>query len=145
MSSNSSVFCVSERIDESYYGNNHQPTASNKILVVEDNLLNQKVIRIFLEDMGYQVAIAASGEEALKMFSDQYAVVLMDIGLPDMDGCEICEKMRQLEGGKKVPIIALTASGDYFKEKCLAVGMDSYLTKPIMVDELKQLLSEFIA
>lgn len=115
-----------------------------KILVVEDNLLNQKVARIFLEDMGYAVDIAENGQKAIAMFNTTYAAILMDIGLPDMDGCDVCVAIRKLDHGKDIPIIALTASGEYFKERCLDVGMDSYLTKPIMIEDLKKQLTIYV-
>lgn len=125
------------------YSVKNMPTKP-KILVVEDNLLNQKVARIFLEDMGYAVEIAANGQQALSMFNQEYAAILMDIGLPDIDGCEVCVEIRKLDMGKQIPIIALTASGEYFKAKCLAAGMNSYLTKPIMLEDLKNLLGSYI-
>ncbi|CAM4437193.1 MAG: Sensor histidine kinase RcsC [Legionellaceae bacterium] len=115
-----------------------------KILVVEDNFLNQKIAQIFLEDMGYQVDIAENGSQALQMFNQEYSGILMDIGLPDMDGCDVCSSIRKLDYGKDIPIIALTASGDFFKDKCLAAGMNSYLTKPIINEDLKNELYQFI-
>lgn len=144
MSQQTEMFCENTAADEANHLYNAAKPSKPKILVVEDNLLNQKVARIFLEDMGYGVDIAANGQQALDKFSTEYAAILMDIGLPDMDGCNVCIAIRQLDHGKQVPIIALTASGEYFKSKCLAVGMNFYLTKPIIIDELKQLLSSFI-
>lgn len=138
------LLCQSNNMSDSSYLNESTPVTKSKILVVEDNLLNQKVARIFLEDMGYQVDIAANGEEALRMFNQDYAAVLMDIGLPDIDGCDVCIELRKLDHGKEIPIIALTASGEYFKARCIEAGMNSYLTKPIMIDDLKEQLSTFI-
>lgn len=133
--------------DSFFHRNDSSMVNKTKILVVEDNLLNQKVIRIFLEDMGYQVDIAPDGQQALALFNErnsQYGAILMDIGLPDIDGCKVSETIRSLEYGQQIPIVALTASGEYFKEKCLAAGMNFYLTKPIMVDDLKVLLDTII-
>jgi CheY-like chemotaxis protein len=118
----------------------NKPFSSKKILVVEDNLLNQKVARLFLEDMGYKVDIAANGKQALEMFNQDYDAVLMDIGLPDMDGYEISIEIRKID--KTVPIIAYTASGD--ESKCLEAGMNEFTAKPIMFDELKAVLAKYL-
>jgi CheY-like chemotaxis protein len=145
------------RIDNSYQINGNELLAgltssrddraistSMKILVVEDNLLNQKVARIFLEDMDYQVEIAASGKEALAMFDGSYSLILMDVGLPDIDGIEITQKIRERETNTHIPIIACTANGNIYRSKCLEAGMDGFILKPIMLDELKQILDIFL-
>lgn len=113
-----------------------------KILVVEDNPINQKIAKLFLESFGYTVDIAANGQEALEMANRDYALILMDIGLPDMDGIEITQNIRQKN--KNVPIIACTASGESYRDKCLNAGMNDFILKPIMSDDLKILIKKYI-
>lgn len=121
------------------------PITKNRVLIVEDNPLNQKVARIFLEDMGYSTEIAANGQEALYLAATQhYDLILMDVGLPDIDGLEITQKIRANETSERIPIIACTANGNTYKDKCLAAGMDDFVLKPIMQDELKRVLSQFL-
>jgi PAS domain S-box-containing protein len=113
-----------------------------KILLVEDNLVNQKVASRILQKLGFVVAITNNGREALEYLAKEYAdVVLMDIQMPEMDGFEATKRIRQGEGvmNPRIPIIAMTAhavKGD--REMCLAAGMDDYVPKPISIEELRQ-------
>ncbi len=110
------------------------------ILLAEDNSLNQQVARGFLEEFGHSVTIATNGREAVEMFGKgQYEMVLMDIQMPEMNGYEATAAIQKIQesAGANVPIIAMTAhamSGD--REKCLAAGMDDYISKPISMDQL---------
>jgi two-component system sensor histidine kinase/response regulator len=111
------------------------------VLVAEDNAVNQTVVRRMLEKMGYSVKIAANGQEALdavKAENALYAAVLMDCQMPEMDGYEATQQIRRFEGaGPRLPIIALTANamvGD--REKCLASGMDDFMSKPVSYKDL---------
>lgn len=117
-------------------------TIRPKILIVEDNLVNQKVAQLFLKNLGYQSDIAVNGQQALAIFNHDYALILMDLGLPDMDGIEITKKIR--EKNKQVPIIACTASGESYKTKCLDAGMDDFIVKPMALDALEQMLGRFL-
>jgi len=117
-------------------------TAKNRILIVEDNLINQKVAKLFIEKFGYEADIASNGKEALAMFNHGYSLILMDLGLPDLDGIEITKKIR--EQNKHIPIIACTASGESYRRKCLDAGMDGFIVKPLMIEELKQILDKFL-
>ncbi len=108
------------------------------ILLVEDNLVNQKLAMLMLTRAGYQVEIARDGKEALTAYTrspDLYDLLLMDINMPVMDGFEATEKIRAHEAENKldrVPILALTANVlDDFKRRCKISGMDDFLTKPI--------------
>jgi|GEM_PF-3404069 len=123
-----------------------------KILVVEDNVVNQMVARRMLERMGCRVDIAQQGLEAIaKVSSTCYDLVFMDIQMPECDGYEATIRIRELEGeGKlagskaRLPIVAMTANamqGD--REKCLAAGMDEYLTKPVRQDDLRSVVETF--
>lgn len=117
-----------------------------KILVVEDNPLNQEIIASLLETWGCEVDLAETGLEALDVLRDGFPqLVLMDIQLPGMDGVETTAKIRQLRGGKELPVVAVTANalpGD--REKYLASGMDDYIAKPIDPALLKQLLTRWL-
>lgn len=118
---------------------------SLKILVAEDNLVNQKIIRSFLEKLGHSVDIAPDGAHAVKQYlQGHYDLVLMDIQMPILNGYEATSEIRKIQtiSGYKPHIVALTAhalKGD--KEKCLESGMDDYLTKPIFYEELKKVIN----
>ncbi len=114
-----------------------------KVLIAEDNVINQKVFSSLLWRLGYRVDFAANGVEALEAASrDSYDTILMDCHMPVMDGYEATKKIRALEyGDHRTRIIAITASvlaGD--KEKCLEAGMDDYLPKPIRFVDLARVL-----
>ena len=118
-----------------------------RILLAEDNLVNQRVTTRLLEKRGHRVVVAATGREALTALEkDNYDLLLMDIQMPEMNGMEATARIREKEkitGGHQ-PIVALTAhamKGD--QELCLAGGMDGYLAKPIRAQELDQILDQF--
>ncbi|MCO7222743.1 ATP-binding protein [Pleionea sp. CnH1-48] len=122
------------------------------ILVVEDNRVNQEVIKGLLKPLRCHIDIAGNGLEALNTLKNQkhiYQLILMDCQMPEMDGFETTKSIRSGEAGnaqKDIPIIALTASamkGD--KEKCFNVGMNGYLTKPINRERLMDLLHEHLS
>jgi CheY-like chemotaxis protein len=106
---------------------------TRRILVVEDNLINQKVAVALLTQMGYGCDVATDGRQALD-FLDQreYGAVLMDCQMPVMDGYETTREIRRREGDAHTAIVAMTASAMASdRARCLAVGMDDYLAKPI--------------
>jgi CheY-like chemotaxis protein len=114
------------------------------ILLAEDDALNRKVALSMLERLGYQVDIALNGIEVLHALEYRpYDIVLMNIGMPLMDGIEATRQIRKLwKNGQK--IIALTANVlPGVKEKCLAAGMDDYISKPVKLDELAKVLSKY--
>jgi PAS domain S-box-containing protein len=119
-----------------------------RILVVEDNAVNQMVAVRLLEKLGYSADIAANGIEALSAVQRiSYDLLLMDCQMPEMDGLEATTRLRQREtsGGKRIPIIAMTANammGD--RENCLAAGMDDYIAKPVRIEELKAKLERWL-
>ncbi len=110
-----------------------------KVLLAEDNLINQKVATRILEKVGIQVIIAGDGLEAIeRLKTENPHLILMDIQMPIMDGLETTRMIRrEVRDGRKIPIIAMTAhamKGD--RERCLAAGMNDYVSKPIKKDEL---------
>jgi two-component system cell cycle response regulator DivK len=112
--------------------------AGERVLIVEDNEKNMKLVRDILLALGYMPLEATSGEEALALAAEEApALVLMDIQLPDLDGAEALQRLRLDERTLGIPVLALTAQamqGD--RERFLAAGFDGYLSKPIDVDEL---------
>jgi two-component system, sensor histidine kinase and response regulator len=117
---------------------------SGTVLLVEDNVVNQKVGQRFLERLGCKVRIASNGQECVKIWhEDKFALILMDIQMPVMDGYAASRQIRDLEaGGGRTPIIALTAdalSGQL--ERCLQSGMDGLLTKPLNPERLHEVLA----
>ena len=116
-----------------------------KILLAEDNLVNQKLALRLLGQMGYRADVAANGIEAIEALERQrYDVVLMDVQMPEMDGLEASRRITaKWEAAERPRIVAMTANamqGD--REACLAAGMDDYVTKPIRVDDLVRALTE---
>ncbi|MGC1483687.1 MAG: response regulator [Candidatus Acidiferrum sp.] len=126
-----------------------EPDAFLRVLLAEDNLVNQRLAVRLLEKRGHQVVVAATGLEALKALEkENFDLVLMDVQMPEMDGLEATVAIREKEkvSGLHQPVVALTAhamKGD--REKCLALGMDGYLTKPIRPQELDQLLEIYVS
>ena len=117
------------------------PTRSLRVLIAEDNPVNQQLIVKFLKKQGHETAVAGDGNEAVEALDKDpsFDVILMDMQMPHMSGLEATAIIRQQEvtSGRHIPIIALTASvlkGD--RERCLASGMDDYLTKPVNRNEL---------
>lgn len=122
-----------------------------KVLLVEDNKVNQQVAEFMLTKLGYEFELAENGLKAINILNDKpecFDLILMDCQMPEMDGYEATRYVRDNNLGKlkqTIPIIALTANameGD--KEKCLAAGMDGYLSKPIQLAKLKNVLEDYL-
>ena len=126
-----------------------EPSAVLRVLLVEDNAVNQRLAARLLEKRGHHVVVTGNGREALAALQkDDYDLVFMDVQMPEMDGLEATAAIRKMEegSGKHQTVIALTAhamKGD--EERCLAAGMDGYLSKPIRPQELDAILEGYIA
>ena len=116
-----------------------------RILLAEDNVVNQMLASRLLEKYGYSVVVASNGRQTLEALEKQkFDLVVMDVSMPDMDGFEATAAIRAKEEatGTHIPIIAMTAhamKGD--RERCLAAGMDAYVSKPIQAKELFEAIS----
>lgn len=117
-----------------------------KILLVEDNPVNQTVIDAMLSSLGYEVSMVSDGAQAIhRANTEAFTAILMDCRLPIIDGYEATRQIRQLSGCTDVPIIALTANalqGD--REACLQAGMNDYLAKPFKRTDLEQILRRWV-
>jgi two-component system, sensor histidine kinase and response regulator len=115
-------------------------TQEVKVLLAEDNPVNQRLAVALLQRHGYIVTVAKSGFEALNLFRQEtFDVILMDCQMPEMDGLQATAKIRQLEQGceSHVPIIAVTAHATkQCRDECLSAGMDGYVSKPMKAQEL---------
>jgi signal transduction histidine kinase/ligand-binding sensor domain-containing protein/CheY-like chemotaxis protein len=124
-----------------------RPDFGARVLIAEDNAVNQRVARRFLERLGCEVDIVDDGAQAVEALArSSYDFVLMDMQMPIMDGLEASQRIRAQEGpGQRVPIVALTADAMVGTlERCLAAGMDDYLTKPLDATKLEQVLARFV-
>lgn len=124
-----------------------KPHIQRKILVAEDNIVNQKLVSRVLEKQNFSVKIAINGKEALENWeNDTFELILMDIQMPELNGVEVTHIIREREAntGSRTPIIALTANamkGD--RERFLAAGMDGYISKPINRQDLLATIEKF--
>jgi CheY-like chemotaxis protein len=120
------------------------------LLLVEDNLINQRLTKLILEKEGFEVLTASNGQEAIDVFTSMHELqlIMMDIQMPVLNGLEataiirLHEKEHQL---KRIPIIALTADGlKEDREKCLAMGCDDHLSKPIQIDLMLKIIKQYL-
>jgi osomolarity two-component system sensor histidine kinase NIK1 len=119
-----------------------------EILLVEDNLLNQRIVTFSLKKYNHNVVIANNGVEAIDLFRERkFDVILMDIMMPVMDGIEATVKIREIETSENIerrtPIIALTANTmDNDRDKCISFGMDEFMAKPFDIEKLKTIFED---
>ncbi len=118
----------------------------NKILVIEDNDRNRRLVKILFNSKGYEVIEAKTGEEAINYLQNEKPdLILLDIQLPNMDGLTLTKNIKSKPDLKDIPIIAVTAyamKGD--KERVLEAGCDAYVSKPIDTRTLPELVESFI-
>jgi CheY-like chemotaxis protein/anti-sigma regulatory factor (Ser/Thr protein kinase) len=117
-----------------------------RILLAEDNVVNQKVARRLLEARGYEVMVTASGLEALAAWeAEPFDLLLLDVQMPGMDGLDLAAEIRRRERGQRTPIIAFTASVlKEDRESCAAAGMDDFISKPINSKQLYERIDRWI-
>jgi CheY-like chemotaxis protein/HPt (histidine-containing phosphotransfer) domain-containing protein len=124
------------------------PNIDAPVLIVDDHPVNQRVLQILLNYLGFSSHTASNGSEAINLATtNQYAVILMDLMMPVVDGFEATEKIREFEfaTGRHTPIIAVTAlSQDHVRERCLSSGMDDYISKPISREILRAKLDHWM-
>lgn len=122
-----------------------QPTTPMHVLLVEDNLINQKVAQTILQRCGCDVVLANNGQEAVEAIAQHppFDVILMDVQMPVMDGFEATRVIRSLHEHHATPIVAMTANAtERDRQRCLAAGMDHFLSKPFALQDLRALLAE---
>lgn len=122
------------------------------ILIVEDNSTALLVEKMLMRTLNCEVDGVESGNEALQLITkrhDEYTLVLLDLGLPDIDGTEVCKKIREFESNahtNHIPIIAVTGNNDLTEhQKCLDVGMEEVVTKPLTKERASALLIKYSA
>jgi two-component system sensor histidine kinase/response regulator len=123
-----------------------QDTVPLQVLLAEDNLVNQKLACAILQKQGHNVTVAGNGRQAVLLYQQHpYDLVLMDVQMPEVDGFQATKEIRQLQTrlGQRIPIVALTAhASPADRQKCLAAGMDEYLSKPIRAKELYEVIEK---
>jgi CheY-like chemotaxis protein len=117
------------------------------ILVVDDSADNLAVISLYLQHQGYRVVTANNGEDAVNVATQMLPnVILMDINLPELDGLGATRRIREIEGLRDTPVIAITAFGtEGFQRAAYDVGVSGYLTKPIDLDRMHQLIARLLS
>ena len=119
-----------------------------RVLIAEDNLINQKIAIRMLMKLGCDVDTALTGVEAVELAAkNDYDIILMDIQMPEMDGYQATEEIRNAEAGtgRRTPILAMTANAmKWDRERCLEGGMDDCIIKPVSLDNLRNIIHEWI-
>jgi two-component system sensor histidine kinase/response regulator len=122
------------------------PARRPRVLLVEDNAVNQRVAMVMVSRRGYEVDVVSNGFEAIEAAARlDYDAVLMDCQMPEMDGFEATRAIRRREGGDRhVPIIAMTASAtEADRQRCVAAGMDDYISKPVRIERVEAALAQW--
>lgn len=126
----------------------HAAVRDCRVLLVEDNPVNQRVVLLLLQHLGYAADVVGTGKGALRALAEvDYDLILMDCQMPEMDGFQATRLIRKAEAtkGRRIPIVALTANamqGD--RERCIGAGMDDYISKPVSPKELREVLERWI-
>jgi CheY-like chemotaxis protein len=151
LSNDSSTSAVVPRLRDSSKPNiGLEELKKSKILLAEDNIVNQKVTMTYLSQLGCQADLAENGEQVLELMrSKDYDIILMDCQMPLLDGYDTTQAIRRIESNaqisRHVVIIAMTANAfTEDRDRCLAIGMDDFLSKPIRRQQLKETLEDWI-
>jgi CheY-like chemotaxis protein len=122
-------------------------TQSLRILLAEDNAVNQEVAVALIGSAGLTVDVAADGQQAIDMVkAGNYALVLMDVQMPVMDGLDATRAIRRLPEGAELPILAMTANAfDEERQRCLDAGMDDHVAKPVVAEQLFATLYDWLS
>ncbi|MCZ6708572.1 MAG: response regulator, partial [Chloroflexi bacterium] len=118
-----------------------------RLLIAEDNEVNQRIAQRMVETLGWNADLASNGREVLALLAEtRYDLILMDVQMPELDGLETTRLIRAgTDSGPRLPIVAVTAeamAGD--RERCLAAGMDDYLSKPMRLEDLRVVLQRWL-
>jgi CheY-like chemotaxis protein len=132
------------QVNQNYENQTETLTEKKRILLVEDNELNRKIMQVNLERLGYEVTAAVDGEEAVEAVNKHtFHIILMDIQMPRLDGYEATKRIRVM--GIQTPIIAVTAFNlDEMVRKCFETGMNDYLIKPIRKKDLIETIAKWL-
>lgn len=117
---------------------------SKRVLVVEDTADSREMLKFFLELDGYEVLEAENGYEAVKMAVAEHPdLILMDIAMPVLDGLQATEAIRLHEDLRYTPVIAVTAFGDFYRDRAMRAGCNAVVQKPLLLDQLHPLMEYF--
>ena len=123
---------------------NKQKQYQADVLLVEDNLVAQRVTKASLTELGCKVVTASSGKEALEKIKDNFTLAFLDMGLPDINGTQLAEKIRAQEKFNDIPLVALTGHIlEEDRQACFAAGMDAFLMKPALLSDLEKILEKY--
>jgi two-component system, cell cycle response regulator DivK len=118
---------------------------TNKVLVVEDYEDARRLYKQMLEDLGFNVIEASDGYEAVEQFNEEHPnLILMDMALPGMDGVAATRHIKDVTETKPVPIIGITAHGNFYNDRAVEAGCDAIMTKPIDLNKLKSIISLYL-
>jgi signal transduction histidine kinase/DNA-binding response OmpR family regulator len=117
-----------------------------RVLVAEDNAVNQLLVRRMFEKLGIRIDLAANGREAVQMATEfEYDIIFMDCSMPELDGYEATAILRQQDRGRRIPIVAITANAmSEDRARCLEAGMDDHLTKPVRLEDIRGALERWV-
>jgi DNA-binding response OmpR family regulator len=130
---------IAERIDPGFA----QDSSPKKILLVDDNLAGAQTMRLLLEMEGFEVVVAPTGEAAIKAYPElRPSIVLLDIGLPDIDGCEVARRLGEMTNGIKPRFVAVSGWADEMtRARAQECGIEHYLSKPLRFEDLEELIA----
>jgi len=116
-----------------------------KILIIEDNPICASTLKSLLQSLGpFDITIASTGTEALKLFSENFYLIITDFNLPDMNGIEITKYYRTIFPKKDTPIICCSTDIEKIRRECIEAGMDDFLSKPVTAEDVEEMLACWI-